>query len=110
MFSTICFLYFLGFLLWMNTSQRVMRDNMPRIAGYLSERLLLSSVLVVALFLAALLMSIYLFGVGSGVFVAIIILMTAGSLSVLLTPFRYINLWHLSTGYVVCISLELFVL
>jgi hypothetical protein len=94
----------------MNTSQRVIRDNKPRIAGCLSGRLVLSRVLVVALFFAALLMSIYLFGLGSGVFVAIVILVTAGSCSVLLAPFRYINLWHLSTGYAVCTFFELFVL
>ncbi|MBL7735445.1 MAG: hypothetical protein JNL51_08300 [Chitinophagaceae bacterium] len=87
-----------------------MRENMPGITGYLSGRLLLNSALIVAFFLAALLMSVYLFGLGSGVFSAIVVLMTAGSLSVLLAPFKYLNFWILCAGYLACVFLELFLL
>lgn len=110
MFSTICFLFMLSFLLWMNTSERVTRAGLSRIAVYLATRRRLSRVLVVGLFLAALAMSIRLFGWGSGILAAVVVLMTAGCLSVLLVPFKYIGIRHLCAGYIVCTFVELFVM
>jgi len=48
-------------------------------------------------------------GIGSGIFNFILVLMGAGSLIVVLVPFRYMTIVHLLVIYLLSISLELFV-
>lgn len=94
----------------MNTSQRISRAALSRIAASLAARRLLSRVLGAVLFLAALVICICVYGWGSGIFAAITVLMAIGCLSVLLRPFRYISIRHLCAGYLVIAFVEFVVM
>lgn len=60
-----------------------------------------------ALFLIATGLCISLLGVGSGLFAAVVILMMAGSVSVLFFPFRYFGSVGVAILYLCAVTLEL---
>lgn len=83
MFSTICLLFLAGFLFWMNTSARISWPDKNRVMAYMASYPLYSRFAAGALFLLATGLCVGLLGVGSGLFAAVVILMTTGSVSVL---------------------------
>ena len=91
MFTTICLLFFLGFICWMNTSRRISWADKSRMMHYLAEKPLYSKFAAAFLFSLATLLCTFLLGTGSGIFAAMVILMLAGSVSVLFFPFRFID-------------------
>jgi hypothetical protein len=107
MFSTICLLFLAGFLIWMNTSKRVHWPDKGRILATMAMNPLLSRSLAVALFSMAGILCVELLGWGSGVFAAIVILMTAGSVSVVFFPFRYLGVKGITTLYIAALAVEL---
>ncbi|WP_437920072.1 hypothetical protein [Sphingobacterium sp. LRF_L2] len=91
----------------MNTSKRVSWPEKHRLLIQLSSQPKRSKYLATLLFLVAIVLSIVVLGVGSGIFASIVMLMSVGCFVVLFFPFRYIGLIQLIIAFVVCISIEL---
>ncbi|WP_353720266.1 hypothetical protein [Dyadobacter sp. 676] len=109
MFSTICLLFLAGFLFWMNTSARISWPDKNRVMAYMASYPLYSRFAAGALFLLATGLCVGLLGVGSGLFAAVVILMTTGSVSVLFFPFRYFGTVAVAALYVCALMLELII-
>lgn len=107
MFSTICLLFLLGFMFWMNTSTRISWHGKNEVMAYLAANPLYNRLVAGALFLIATALCVSLLGTGSGLFAAIVILMTAGSVSVLFFPFRYFGSVGVEILYLCAVTLEL---
>jgi hypothetical protein len=107
MFSTICLLFLCGFLFWMNTSRRIAWPEKNQILANLSANPMYSRSAAAALFFVATILCVILLGWGSGLFAAIVILMTAGSVSVLFFPFHYLGTKGIAIVYVCALALEL---
>lgn len=75
--------------------------------AYLAANPLYSRLAAGALFLIATALCVSLLGTGSGLFAAIVILMTAGSVSVLFFPFRYFGSVGVAILYLCAVTLEL---
>ncbi len=100
MFSTICLLFFIGFIFWMNTSRRISWPEKNPVMNYMARKPLYSKFLASALFLLATVLLTGLLGTGSGIFAAFVILMMAGSVCVLFFPFRYFGTRTIGLVYV----------
>ncbi|ACT91762.1 hypothetical protein [Dyadobacter fermentans] len=109
MFSTICLLFLVGFMFWMNTSTRVSWPDKNRLMVSVASNPLYSRVMAGALFLAGTALCVASLGLGSGLFAAVVILMTAGSVSVLFFPFRYFGSGAVAILYLCAVTLELII-
>lgn len=107
MFSTICLLFFGSFFCWMNTSKRIAWVDRPAFLQTLHGHVLPSRYLAAGLCLLGTILSVALLGVGSGLFSAVVLMMMAGSLSVVFFPFRYFGVREILTIYLVGVCLEL---
>ncbi|MGG7664009.1 hypothetical protein [Dyadobacter sp. BHUBP1] len=107
MFSTICLLFLLGFMFWMNTSTRIPWTDKNEVMAFMATNRVYSRSAAGALFLIATALCVSLLGVGSGLFAAVVILMMAGSVSVLLFPFRYFGSAGVAILYLCALTLEL---
>lgn len=107
MFTFISFLFLTGFLLWMNTSQRITRSAKTGLIAALSTQPVLSRWLATLLFAVAFLLAVRILGAGSGIFASVVILMTAGGLTVLLRPFNYFSTGSVLLIFIICLLLEL---
>lgn len=106
MFSTICLLFFAAFILWMNTSKRIIWRDKPELLQRLAKESVRSKYISSFLMVMAASLSVYQLGLGSGLFAAVVVLMCMGSLIVLFFPFRYVRLpWVIGT-YLVCFLME----
>lgn len=74
---------------------------------YMAANPLYSRYAAGALFLLATGLCVGLLGVGSGLFAAVVILMMAGSVSVLFFPFRYFGSAGVGILYLCAVTLEL---
>lgn len=108
MFSTICLLFFVGFLLWMNTSKRITWADKSPLLKRMAGQPLYSKWLAGGLFLLSTILCINILGAGSGLFAAVVLLMLAGSVSVLFFPFLYFGSRSMAVVYVVCVLFEIF--
>ena len=107
MFSTICLLFLLGFMLWMNTSTRISWTDKNAVLAFLASNPAYSRLAAGVLFLIAIMLCVSLLGVGSGLFAAVVILMMVGSVSVLFFPFRYFGSAGVGILYLCAVTLEL---
>lgn len=106
MFSTICLLFFVAFILWMNTSKRITWREKPELLQQLAKESVRSKYISSMLMVIATSLSVVQLGFGSGLFAAIVVLMCMGSLIVLFFPFRYVAFpWIIGT-YLVCFLME----
>lgn len=92
MMSTVCFILFIAFMLWMNTSKRIGWKDKSKLLTYLSVRKKQSRLMALALFLIAIIGAIYTVGIACGLFAFIVILMCMGCLIVLFFPFSYFGI------------------
>lgn len=67
MMSTVCFILFVAFMLWMNTSKRIAWKDKSKLLTYMSVRQKQSRLVAIALFSVAIIMSIYTIGVACGI-------------------------------------------
>lgn len=91
----------------MNTSTRITWPDKNRVMAFMTANPLYSRYVVSALFLIATGLCVGLLGVGSGLFAALVILMAAGSVSVLFFPFRYFGPIGVAILYLCAVTLEL---
>lgn len=107
MFTTVSLMYFGAFVLWMNTSERISWPQKNKALAYLAGNARYSRILAVLLMAAATLLCIKLLGIGSGLFGGTVLLMTAGSLAVLLFPFDYFGVKSILLLYCLIAMLEI---
>lgn len=100
-------MYFGAFVLWMNTSERISWPQKNKALTYLAGHAGYSRLLSGLLMIAASLLCIKLLGLGSGLLGGIVLLMTAGSLVVLLFPFHYFGVRSILLLYCLIAMLEI---
>jgi hypothetical protein len=91
MYTTIILLIFIAFLILYNTSMKSRWADKPLWADNLEKQKMLSGVISGILLVIACSLLVYDNGITSGMFSFIVILMSMGSLIVLLFPFRYLS-------------------
>lgn len=94
-------------MLGMNNSARISWPDKNEVMAYMGANPLYGRSAAGALFLVATVLCISLLGIGSGLFASIVILMAAGSLSVLFFPFRYFGSAGIAIIYLCAVTLEL---
>jgi hypothetical protein len=110
MFSTISLMFFTAFIVWMNTSQRISWTGKNVVFSYLAARSSYSRGLAGLMILVAGLLCVQLLGLGSGLFTAVVLLMTMGSIAVLFFPFDYFGIKTIAALYAACLLLEILTL
>nr|WKN34853.1 hypothetical protein K4G66_20985 [Tunicatimonas sp. TK19036] len=101
------FLTFLGFYMFYNTSQRAKLIRTNGLEIWVQDHHQPAKYAGGFLFLVALILCILQFGVGSGIFSFFVMLMTVGSLIILLSPLQYINYRTVSGVFLLSILLEI---
>ncbi|WP_257669906.1 hypothetical protein [Parapedobacter tibetensis] len=91
MITTITILIFLGFFLLYHTSQKAVLSSSLKIAAWIHTYPKSGKRMGLSLLAAAILLCLVYLGIGAGLFSFFVILMTMGSLIVILTPLRLIN-------------------
>ena len=94
-------------MFWMNTSKRISWPDRNSAMLFMASNPLYSRAAAGGFFLLATLLSVSLLGLGSGLFAAVVILMMAGSVSVLFFPFRYFGSAGVAILYLCAVTLEL---
>lgn len=108
MISTVCLLFFGAFLVWMQTSKRVTWKDRGKIGQFFAQKPLRTKWIASAMMLLGMWLCIWALGVGSGIFAAVVILMTMGCLTVLFFPFRYVGIRCIAGIYIACLLMEIF--
>ena len=101
------FLTFLGFYMFYNTSQRAKLNRTNGLEIWVQDHHQPAKYTGGFLFLVALILCILHVGVGSGIFSFLVMLMTVGSLIILLSPLQYINFRTVSGVFLLSILLEI---
>lgn len=96
-----------GFMLWMNTSQRITQPAKTGFMATLPARPGPGKWLATLLFAVAFFLAVLVLGTGSGIFASVVILMAAGGLTVLLRPFNYLGRRGVLLIFIICLLLEL---
>ena len=92
MITLISSLSLLGFYMFYSTSKRAPLTHKFRFQKWLNNNVKISKYIATCIFLISLIFCIFFLGLGAGIFSFIVILMTVGSLVVLIMPLRFINL------------------
>ncbi|HEV7378522.1 MAG TPA: hypothetical protein VGN64_01935 [Dyadobacter sp.] len=93
----------------MNTSRRVSWPEKNQVLTAVAVHPAYSRYVAAALFCLATVSCVFALGWGSGIFAAIVILMTAGSVTVLFFPFHYLGVKGIAVVYVCALVLELLI-
>ncbi|GGD70399.1 hypothetical protein [Maribacter cobaltidurans] len=101
MYTFIFTLAFIGFYLCYATSKRMVIANNFGFEEWCYENNLISNSIGVTSLLSAASTSIFLWGWGTGLFTFIIVLMTVGSIIIILQPLRLLNYLSLVTGLLI---------
>ncbi|AIM38179.1 hypothetical protein KO02_16955 [Sphingobacterium sp. ML3W] len=96
-------------MLWMNTSKRIAWRDKSKLWDYLANRKKHSRVIAIALFLLAIVCSIYTIGVASGIFAFVVILMCMACLIVFFFPFAYFGYRAVLGVYLCSFLIEVFI-
>lgn len=107
MISLFSLLTFLGFYFWYCTTKRIAIQNIFGIEKWIKNNALISKFLGGLFFIASCIFHMYVLGFGSGAFTFFIVLMTIGSLIILLTPMRLLSYGSLFVTLIISLSIEL---
>lgn len=107
MTTLIVLITFTGFYLFYNTSKKADLNRSDILEIWVQDHHQVSKYIGCLLFIVAVVLSILYFGVGSGIFSFFVILMTVGSLIVLLSPLQYVNYKTVSLVFLFSILLEI---
>ncbi|MEH6657339.1 DUF3325 family protein [Leeuwenhoekiella marinoflava] len=97
----------LGFYMVYSTSKRAKLALEYKLQKWAKENEHIGKFLGIGLLLISLICSITALGIGAGVFSFLVIVMTSGSLVVLLSPLRFFNLPILMISIVLCFGIEI---
>lgn len=106
MITITCSIALLGFYILYSTSRRAELVLKYRFQKWVNENKKIGKPLGIGLLFISLLFSIAILGFGAGVFSFLVILMTSGSLVVLLSPLRFFNLSTVMIITIVCFIVE----
>lgn len=106
MYAIIVLFIFIAFFLLYNTSKKGKWGDKPVWAIYFEKQKRLSVAISAILMLLACIMLVYDNGIVSGIFSFMVIVMTMGSLIVLLFPFRYLSLRQTVLLFLLCLVFE----
>jgi hypothetical protein len=107
MVTLIVVLSLLGFYLLYNTSKKVQLSRTLFIERWAQDNSTAAKYSGLLLFIVGLVISMLSFGIGSGVFLFFVILMTVASLVVLLAPLKYMSYKSFSLLFVFSFAVEL---
>jgi hypothetical protein len=107
MVTLIVVISLLGFFLLYNTSKKADLSRSFFIELWVQDNPKAGKLMGLLLISIALLISLFYFGIGSGIFLFFIILMTVASLVVLIAPLRYINYRIVSLIFLLSFLIEL---
>ncbi|WP_146746557.1 hypothetical protein [Sinomicrobium soli] len=91
MTTLIVVITFLGFYAFYNTSRRAVLSKSLRIEKWLQVHTAESKIAGSCMLFAGLSLSVLYYGTGAGIFAFFVILMTLGSLVVIVSPLKFIN-------------------
>jgi len=100
-------LAFLGFLACYNTSQKAVLTGETKAELWLQNHVSNSRILGLSLFIASLILFCMIKGIGAGTFVFFVMLMTFGSLIVILSPLKILNLKTGAILFLIALIIEL---
>lgn len=106
MFTLSSLLIMSGFFVLYGTSQKAELNASPVVVSLLPENTNKTKILGLLLFLAGLIALITIHGVGTGIGIFFMILMTVGSSIVILHPFQLIKYHHLAILFLICLCTE----
>ena len=106
MVSLSVILALIGFYMLYSTSKRAKLILQYDFQKWITENQKSGKIIGLSLIIVSLLISILSLGFGSGIFSFLVILMTMGSLVVLISPLRFFNLSALLVIAIVCFGVE----
>ncbi|MGS2741186.1 hypothetical protein [Sinomicrobium sp. M5D2P17] len=106
MTSLVVAITFLGFYALYNTSKRAMLSRSLKIEKWMQVHGRESKAVGLSLLFIALVLSVFHYGIGAGIFAFFVILMTLGSLIVIVTPLRFMRYQALILILVLSITFE----
>ncbi|TRZ41945.1 hypothetical protein [Robertkochia solimangrovi] len=109
MISSTILIISLAFYLLYNTSAKSVKNTGLGIENLIIQNPVPAKLTGLILLIIAAVTDIIIFGFGSGSLTFFIILMTAGSLLILLTPLKLVTLRTLSVFFVCSLTIELFI-
>ncbi|AWW32817.1 hypothetical protein DN752_23220 [Echinicola strongylocentroti] len=107
MITLAAFIVFLGFYLLYNTSKKAQLHQTHRLEIWAHHYPNQSKVIGLLLFLVGLLIAVFDSGLGAGIFTFFVLLMTIGSLVVVVTPIRFLNFKTLIVLFAISFIFEL---
>ncbi|MDT0646292.1 hypothetical protein RM545_06285 [Zunongwangia sp. F260] len=107
MLTLIISITFLGFFVLYHTSEKVQLSSSLFLEKWVRDHRLPSKYLGYGLIAIALILSIIFYGVGSGSFAGIVILMTVASTTVLLAPLGFLTFSTLTIIFMISILTEI---
>lgn len=107
MVTFIVILSSLGFYMLYNTSKRADLSRSFFIELWVQDNPKAGKAMGLSLNFIALVISLFYFGIGSGIFLFFVILMTVASLVVLIAPLRYVNYRIVSFIFLMSFLIEL---
>ena len=96
----------IGFYMLYSTSKRAKLIFQYDFQKWITENQKSGKIIGLNLLIVSLLLSIFSLGFGSGIFSFLVIIMTMGSLVVLISPLRFFNLSALFVIAIVCFGVE----
>ncbi len=106
--SIVCILVFFGFYFLYSTSKKTTLRPVLNFEKWIDMSLKSTQVIAISLLFVAYLLSIYLDGMGSGTLLFFIVLMTIGSLIIVLVPLKIINNKALLSFFIIVTLFEIY--
>lgn len=107
MITLLFFLMLSGFFLFYNTSKRAVLNRSFLLENLAQDNPVISRAAGAFLLLAALAGSMLYWGFSAGIFAFLIVLMTVGSLVILLAPLRYLSYTWIAFFFLLSLTAEL---
>jgi len=106
MVTLLILLTFIAFYLCYHTSKKAELSRAYQLECWAQDHTHTSKIVGLTTLLLALVLCMVHFGIGSGIFAFVVILMTVGSCVVLFAPLRYVKAWALAAVFFLSIILE----
>lgn len=106
MTTLVTAIVFLGFYALYHTSKRAWLNRSLKVEAWMQANRKQSRWAGLMLLLAAIVLSVLHYGFGAGIFAFFVILMTVGSLIVILAPLRFVGYGALALVFVLALTFE----
>ncbi|RYG04264.1 MAG: hypothetical protein EOO02_06520 [Chitinophagaceae bacterium] len=106
MYTSIVFTALIGFYFLYNTSAKLKPLKNTYLTDWIRAHLSISKAIGIGLLLFPVIILAIKDGIGSGLFTSALLMMTASSLIITLSPLRYIKQWYVIALFTGCLLLE----